>query len=346
VHVHITGSAATFDVIVWGASTGSATEGGDRTTPKLKVPITAELGGVSPIIVVPGQWSAADLKYQAEHVATMRLVNAGHNCIAGQVVILSAEWPQRAEFLHRLHEAYAAAPERPVWYPRSDERLGAAASSYPDAVWCADHTRAIVEVKDGDDPAPVETTEYFAPILGVVDVGGTGQEFLDAAVAHANEKLTGTLGANVLIDPVTEAALGDGFERAIADLRYGDIAINTWTAFNFLTARLTWGGFPGATLADVSSGIGVVHNALLLDRVERSVARGPFRPFPRSVGDKARRYAPGGRSLSLSKGTILPTPPWFVSSRTGAEVSAGLTRYLVDGKLPGLVATLTKAMRA
>jgi len=332
VHVHITGSAATFDAIVWGASTGSATEGATRETPKLKVPITAELGGVSPIIVVPGQWSAADLKYQAEHVATMRLVNAGHNCIAGQVVIVSSDWPQRAEFLHRLHEAYAAAPERPVWYPRSDERLGDAASSYPDAAWSADHTRAIVEVKGGDDPAPVETVEYFAPILGVVEVAGTGQEFLDAAVAHANAKLTGTLGANVLIDPVTEAALGDGFERAIADLRYGDIAINTWTAFNFLTARLTWGGFPGATLADVSSGIGVVHNALLLDQVERSVARGPFRPFPRSVG----------------KGvfTILPTPPWFVSSRTGAEVSAGLTRYLVDGKLPGLVATLTKAMQA
>ncbi|MBD3941339.1 aldehyde dehydrogenase [Microbacterium sp. NEAU-LLC] len=333
VHVHITGSAATFDAIVWGPDAGG------RETPKLKVPITAELGGVSPIIVVPGAWSAADLKYQAEHVATMRLVNAGHNCIAGQVVIVSSDWPQRAEFLHRLHEAYAAAPERPVWYPRSDERLGAAASSYPDAAWSADHTRAIVEVKDGDDPAPVETIEYFAPILGVVELGGTGQEFLDAAVAHANDKLTGTLGANVLIDPATEAALGDGFERAIAELRYGDIAINTWTAFNFLTARLTWGGYPGATLADVSSGIGVVHNALLLDRVERSVARGPFRPFPRSVGDKLRL-------LSLSKGTILPTPPWFVSSRTGAEVSAGLTRYLVDGKLPGLVATLTKAMQA
>jgi len=335
VHVHITGSAATFDAIVWGAST----EGTTHETPKLQVPITAELGGVSPIIVVPGRWSAADLKYQAEHVATMRLVNAGHNCIAGQVVILSADWPQRGEFLHRLHEAYAAAPERPVWYPRGDERLGAAASAYPDAVWCADRTRAIVEVGAGDDPAPVETIEYFAPILGVVEVGGTGQEFLDAAVAHANDRLTGTLGANVIIDPVTEAALGDGFERAIADLRYGDIAINTWTAFNFLTARLTWGGFPGATLADVSSGIGVVHNALLLDRVERSVARGPFRPFPRSVGDKLR-------FLSLSKGTILPTPPWFVSSRTGAEVSAGLTRYLVDGRLPGLVATLTKAMQA
>jgi acyl-CoA reductase-like NAD-dependent aldehyde dehydrogenase len=336
-HVHITGSAQTFDAIVWGAAAGAATDGDaasarESGTPKLQVPITAELGGVSPIIVVPGRWTAADLKYQAEHVATMRLVNAGHNCIAGQVVIVSPDWPQRADFLRELHTAYAAAPERPVWYPRADERLEAAASAYPGAVWSADRTRAIVEVGEGDAD-PVETIEYFAPILGVVEVAGTGQEFLDAAVAHANERLTGTLGANVLIDPVTEKALGDGFERAIADLRYGDIAINTWTAFNFLTARLTWGGFPGATLADVSSGIGVVHNALLLDRVERSVARGPFRPFPRSVG-KGDVF------------TILPTPPWFVSSRTGAEVCAGLTRYLVDGRLPGLVKTLTKAMQA
>jgi acyl-CoA reductase-like NAD-dependent aldehyde dehydrogenase len=312
---------------------------GRPATPKLKVPITAELGGVSPIIVVPGRWTAADLKYQAEHVATMRLVNAGHNCIAGQVVLLSSDWPQRDDFLRELHAAYAAAPERPVWYPRSAERLAAAAAAFPGAVWSAGRTRAIVELGADADATAIEAIEYFAPVLGIVEIGGTGQEFLDAAVAHANERLTGTLGANVIIDPATEAALGEGFERAMADLRYGAIAINTWTAFTFLTARLTWGGFPGATLADVSSGIGIVHNGLLLDRVERSIGRGPFRPFPRSLGDKVRR-------LRRSQGTILPTPPWFVTSRTGAEVSAGLTRYLVNGKAAGLVKTLAKAMRA
>ncbi|KJL42689.1 acyl-CoA reductase-like NAD-dependent aldehyde dehydrogenase [Microbacterium terrae] len=337
-HVHITGSAATFDAIVWGTGAeGAANRAADA--PQLQVPITAELGGVSPIIVVPGVWTDADLKYQAEHVATMRLVNSGHNCIAGQVVIVSADWPQREQFLRELHSVYATAPRRPVWYPRSDERLGAVAEAYPDAVWSADRTRAIVSVGSGTGTGtgtgtsdPVESIEYFAPVLGIVEVPGTGQEFLDAAVAHANDKLTGTLGANVLIDPVTESALGDGFERAIADLRYGAVAINTWTAFVFLSATLTWGGFPGATTADVSSGIGVVHNALLLDRVERSIGRGPFRPFPRAFG----------RGVF----TVLPTPPWFVTARTGAEVCAGLTRYLIDGSLPGLVSTFAKAMRA
>ena len=52
-------------------------------------------------------------------------------------------------------------------------------------------------------------------------------------ITHANEKIAGTLGANVLIDPDTQSALGDAFERAIADLRYGAIAVNSWTAFVF-----------------------------------------------------------------------------------------------------------------
>ena len=337
-HVHITGAAPTFDAIVWGTG-AAATRRRREGRPQLKKPITSELGGVSPIIIVPGAWSDADLRYQAEHVVTMRLQNSGHNCIAGQVVILSSDWPQRAAFLAELRRAFGAAPARPVWYPRSDEKLEAAASSYPNATRHGDGTRLLVETGPGAEATALETTEYFAPVLGVVDLPGNGQEFLDAAVAHANERLVGTLGANVLIDPTTQAALGDGFENAIADLRYGAISINSWTAFAFLTPTLTWGGYPGATLENVVSGIGVVHNALLLDGVERSVTRGPFRPFPRSIPRIIR-------SMSLSKGSVLPKPPWFVDSRTGATVSEGFTRYRMDGNLARMAGTLVQAFRA
>ncbi len=266
----------------------------------------------------------------------MRLQNSGHNCIAGQVVLLSADWAQRDAFLAALRTAYEAAPRRSAWYPRSAEKLAAAASDYPDAEWFAEGSRAIIEVAAGEDAAAVETTEYFTPVLGVVSLPGTGQEFLDAAVAHANERLTGTLGANILVDPATQAALGDGFERAVAELRYGSIAINAWTAFGYLTPSLTWGGFPGATLDDVESGIGIVHNAFLLDRVERSVARGPFRPFPRSASSA---FGPGRFS-------VLPKPPWFVSSRTGAAVSEGFTRFQMHGDWLKLMGTLAQAFRA
>ena len=320
-HVHITGSEATFRAIV----------------PGLTVPITAELGGVSPIIVVPGAWSDADLRFQAEHVVTMRLHNSGHNCIAGQVVIVSSDWAQREAFLRELRAAYDRAPRRPVWYPNSSAKLDAARTDYPDAAWCGDGTRALVVTDPGGADA-VESTEYFAPVLGVVALPGRGQEFVDAAVAHANDRLVGTLGANVLVDPVTQAALGGGFERAIADLRYGTVAINAWTAFGFLTPTATWGAFPGGTLDDAPSGIGVVHNAFLLDRVERTVVRGPFRPFPRSVSSAIR-----SRSLSPS---VLPKPPWFVTSRTGAAVCEGFTRFRIDGNWAKMAVVLAKAFGA
>lgn len=321
-HVHITGSEATFRAIVWGDR-----EPSPDAEPRLRVPITAELGGVSPVIVVPGEWSAADLRYQAEHIATMRLQNSGHNCIAGQVVLLSEDWPQRDAFLRELKEAYGRAPARPVWYPNSESRLEAVRETYPDAVWCGDGTRALVT--GGGD---VETVEYFAPVLGVVELPGTGQAFLDAAVDHANERLTGTLGANVLVDPVTQRRLGARLERAVAKLRYGTVALNAWTAFGFLTPTATWGAFPGGTIADAPSGIGVVHNAFLLADVERTVVRGPFRPFPRSLG--------------RSRFSVLPKPPWFVTARTGARVSEGFARFRADGSIPRLLVTLVQAFRA
>ncbi|MFT4230512.1 MAG: aldehyde dehydrogenase family protein [Microbacterium sp.] len=336
-HVHITGAEATFDAIVWGAGPTPQAKAAARRRkregrPLLRKPITAELGGVSPIVVVPGRWSDADLRYQAEHVVTMRLYNSGHNCIAGQVVVLSHDWPQRDAFLAALRDAFARAPQRPVWYPRSDERLAAAATAYPDAEWLCGHTRALVAIGDDTDATALETTEYFAPVLGVVQLPGLGQEFLDAAVAYANDRLAGTLGANVLIDPATERALGDGFERAIADLRYGAVAINAWTAFTFLTPTATWGAYPGNTPDAIGSGVGVVHNGFLVDAVERSVTRGPFRPFPRS--------ARGGER------TVLPKPPWFVTSRTGAAVSEGFTRFRMDGDWLRLTRTLAAAFRA
>ncbi|PCE16298.1 aldehyde dehydrogenase [Microbacterium sp. SZ1] len=332
-HVHITGSAATFDAIVWGTGPAAARRRRENR-PQLKKPITAELGGVSPIIVVPGAWTDADLAYQAEHIATMRLQNGGHNCIAGQVVILSADWAQADAFRAALRRAYAKAPERPIWYPGSDSRMDAATADYPDALVLGD--RLLVEIAEDQDAAALQTTEYFAPVLGVVALPGSGQAFLDTAVAYANDRLQGTLGANLLIDPATEKSLGAGFERAIAALHYGSIAINSWTAFGFIIPTLTWGAFPGNTIGDVGSGIGVVHNALLLDGVERSVIRGPFRPFPRSLP----LINGGGRF------TILPTPPWFVSARTGAHVSEGLTRFRAGGGVLGLLKTLTAALRA
>ena len=66
--MHLTGSAATYDALVWG--TGPDAErrraSGQRLLDK---PFTAELGGVNPLIVAPGRWTRHDLRRQADRIA-------------------------------------------------------------------------------------------------------------------------------------------------------------------------------------------------------------------------------------------------------------------------------------
>ena len=54
-------------------------------SPLLSKPITAELGNITPFIIVPGEWSEEDIRYQAENVASGLMQNSGHNCIAAEV---------------------------------------------------------------------------------------------------------------------------------------------------------------------------------------------------------------------------------------------------------------------
>ncbi|MBD5784695.1 aldehyde dehydrogenase family protein [Cellulosimicrobium terreum] len=331
-HVHITGSSVTHDAIVY----GPGDEGRERKaadSPVLDKPITSELGGVSPIIVVPGDWSDDDLRYQAEHVATMRLHNGGYNCIAGQVVLLSQDWALKGKFLAALRTAMDRAPARPAWYPGSDSRLASATGSYPDATRLGpDDGRRLVEIPAGGDGTAIERTEYFAPVLGVVELPGTGQAFLDAAVEHANRDLTGTLGANVIVAPKDRKALGAGFRESIAALRYGTIGINAWTGVGYLTATAPWGAFPGHTLGDIQSGRGVVHNALLIDATERTVVTGPFRPFPRSVAH--------------GEIALFPKPPWFVTARSAATTGRRLAAFAAKPGWLRMPAVFAAAFRA
>ncbi|MEU1199406.1 aldehyde dehydrogenase family protein [Streptomyces sp. NPDC005813] len=328
-HVHMTGSAATHDAIVFG--TGS--EGAARKragTPLLDRPVTSELGGVSPTIVVPGDWSEADLRFQAEHIATQRLHNGGYNCVASQVVVLASDWPQKDRFLAHLRAALSAAPARPAYYPGSDDRVTRALASYAGAERVGGG-RVLIENLDPADPGPALTTEYFAPVRAALELPGDIRTFLDGAVRAANEKFTGTLGANLVAHPRAMAALGPALDEAIAELRYGTVALNAWTGVGYLTATATWGAFPGHTLDDVQSGIGVVHNALLLDGPERTVVRGPFRPAPRSI-------LHGEMAMS-------PKPPWFVGNRTAATTGRLLTGFAAAPRWSALPAIFASALR-
>nr|WP_181763055.1 aldehyde dehydrogenase family protein [Rhodococcus spelaei] len=330
-HVHMTGSALTHDAIVF----GTGEEGARRKAagePLLDKGMTSELGGVSPTIVLPGKWSRADLEFQAEHVATQRLHNGGYNCIAAQVVVLAAQWEQRDEFLAALRAAVDRAPARPAYYPGSDARVASAAETYPRAERLGEHGgRVLVSGLQPDEFAPLLQTEYFGPVLGVIELRDDGTDFATRAAEVVNDRFVGTLGVNIIAEPSTIDAMGDRFDALLEFLRYGTIAVNAWTGFGFLTAAATWGAFPGHTLSDVQSGIGVVHNAMLIDRPERTVVRGPFRPSP--------------RSLMHREWSITPKPPWFVGNKTAAGTGRLLTAFAGDPSWTRLPAIFASALR-
>ncbi|MHB8195320.1 MAG: aldehyde dehydrogenase family protein [Vulcanimicrobiaceae bacterium] len=311
--VHITGSARTHDLIVWGNDDPAQRAG---RTPQLQKPITSELGNVSPTIVVPGAWSDADIAFHAEQIATQKLHNGGFNCIASQVLILPSDWPQTPQLLAALEHVLRAAPTRPAYYPGAEDRAQRLiAGTSPEQNSGASQPRActLLRLDATDATQRLFQEEAFCNVLAYVELPGDAGTFLHAAVAFANDRLHGTLGANLIVDPRTQTRHASELDAAIAALRYGCVAVNTWTGVGFLLTEAPWGAFPGETIDDVRSGIGQVHNAFFFSAAQKSVVRGPFAPFP--------------RSLRNGEYTLLPKPPWFITNRVAHRLGPALCDF-------------------
>ncbi len=317
-HIHITGGAKTYESIVFGPGS-EGQERKNRGEPQLNKSMTAELGCVTPTIVVPGPWSKADLKYQAENIATQKLHNGSFNCIASQILVLPEMWDTVDDLLAEVKSTISTATPREPYYPGAHDR-------HDDSDAC-ELPRLLITGLDNDNADEyLFNQEVFVGALGQTSLPGSNpSEYLKNAVQFCNEKLWGTLGANILIHPKTIKELGPDFENAIADLRYGSIGVNTWCALAFLTAECTWGAFPGHTSTDIQSGIGVVHNTRLFEKPEKTVVYAPFTPFPRNI----------------LKGELhmFPKPPWFVTNKQAHNVSRRFTYFQANPgplHLPGL----------
>jgi hypothetical protein len=290
--IHVTGSEATHRAIV--ASVGRRKR------------ITSELGNVSPTIVIPGPWSDEDLAFQAESIATQKAHNAGFNCIAAQVLVLPKDWQRAGELRDRIAEVLERMEQRPEYYPGAGERRTSLAPQ-------RSQLRSLVRVDPAEIENPAFTTEAFCGVLAYVELPGDIEPYVRSAVAFANERLHGTLGVNLAVHPATVKTRPQLIDDAIAKLRYGCIAVNGWTGIGYFITETPWGAYPGHTLDDVGSGIGVVHNSYLLARTEKTVVRAPFAPFPRSL-----------RSGEFS---LLPRPPWFVTNGMQAEIGRALCDF-------------------
>jgi acyl-CoA reductase-like NAD-dependent aldehyde dehydrogenase len=287
--IHITGSHRTHDTIVWGAT---ATEQRSRKAtnhPRITKPITSELGCVTPILVVPGKWSKSDITFQARQVASTIAHNASFNCAAGQVLVTASGWAQRDEFLAAIRRELAAIPPRQAYYPGTQDRYRAFLDRYPQSAPLGTGNSEIVPWTIIPDVPPIAgeyalTEEAFCGILVEVTLNAqTAPNFLTQAVDFANDCLWGTLSCTVLIDSQTQSQYRSALDSAIANLRYGAIGINLWSAMLFYLGSTTWGAYPGNPLTDIGSGMGFVHNSYLFDRPQKSVVYAPFRIFPTPV---------------------------------------------------------------
>lgn len=324
--LHVTGSDRTYEAIVFGTGPeGDARR--RRDEPLIAKPFTAELGNLTPIIVVPGRWSASDLDYHADNIVTMLVNNAGFNCTTSRVIVTAAGWPQRAALMDRIRRRLADQPPRLAYYPGARERFAAFHEAYPAA-------ELFGRPSDGELPwmlisglSPDATgdhayrVEEFCSVTAETTIEAPDTAaFLERATAFANEQLWGTLNATLIVDARTarDQALRPALERAIDGLRYGTVSLNHWSAIGYGLGITPWGAFPGHVRTDIGSGTGFVHNPLMFERVEKTVVRSPFRAFPR--------------------------PIWFAGHRTAHRIVRHLVRFEADRRPHRLIPVTALAL--
>lgn len=299
--VHLTGAERTHDALVWGSGAEAEARKAEGR-PRLAKQVTSELGNVGPVIIVPGRWSERALRLRAEDVATQIAHNAGFNCNASRVVVMAEGWAQREAFLDHLRRVLRSLPPRPAFYPGSEETYDRFLAAHGGGeVLGARHPGVVPPaLLVGLDPAGdhlVFREEPWCYLAATTSLpAASPADFLARAIAFSNERLAGTLSATVIVDGKTARDLGPALDAGLAGLRAGSVGMNMWAAASYVFGATAWGAYPGNTLEDIGSGIGVVHNARLVDRPQKSVLRAPFLLFPK--------------------------PPWFVTHRNAHRVLA------------------------
>jgi Aldehyde dehydrogenase family len=327
--VHLTGSDQTFDNIVWGPLGPDREARRRRNEPLLQKPVTAELGNVSPVIVLPGPYNAKQLRYQAEDVAAGLTFNAAFDCNANKVIILPKGWPQRDAFLDGIEQALSKASPRKAYYPGAHERWRLYSADRRGIKSFGNETVDLLPwtlVRDLDATDPTErafSSESFCPVIFETQIGSADPiEFLEKAVSFANERLWGTLSAGLVVHPKTmkDPVLAGSVERAISHLRYGAVCVNAWAGYLFAFVTPPWGAHPSSTLADIQSGTGWVHNTPMLEGIEKAVLRHPV--------------------------TAMPKPTYFPTHRSAHRLMPRMTQLDENASWKKVPAVLAAAMRA
>ena len=292
--VHMTGGVATHDAIVWGNTDEERRQNKKLNTPVLTKPMSSELGCVTPWIVPPGtEWSPAEIRHMAGHLVAAFVAQNSCNCLSPKLLVLDADWPQYRAFCEAVRSLLEQTPHPPIHYPNTIERYDGFVNAYdesqidrirgPQHPGMGKHASKdalpwLLIHLDENSPTYALENEAFAPVLAIYTLssGNDTQSFLRDAVPFLNESVWGSLSCTLIVHPDMEAGSDSPVEHAIAELQYGSIGINVWTASVYGMSGMTWGAYPGEELSNVASGRGVVRNSYALTGIEKSVLRSPF----------------------------------------------------------------------
>lgn len=320
--VHLTGSDKTYDQIVWGAPGAEQQARKERKEPLLKKPITAELGNVSPVIVVPGPYTDKEIAFQADAIAAAMTMNASFFCNSAKVLVMPRGWSGSGSFMREIQKTCANVEPRKAYYPGAEERWKTLTKNRRNAISIGKPAVGtlpwtFITGLDANDDEVLFREEAFCSVFAEVQVGSQNPiEFLEKAVAFCNNRLWGNLNATIIVHPKTlkDPAVKAVFEQAICKLKYGTVAVNTFPGIPFIFASPPWGAHPSSTSEDIQSGNGFVHNTAMLEGIEKTVIRAPL--------------------------TVFPKPGWLTSHRKANVVTRRIAEMEATaswGNVPGIV---------
>jgi len=127
------------------------------------------------------------------------------------------------------------------------------------------------------------TKPFFCPIFCVVEIGGgayTAGPFLESAVHLCNHGIGDSVACTVIahksVNMRPTPTVTSPLERAVEELAFGCIGVNTWARHCAMMPDATWGAHPGEDFRIPRSGRGHSTNGKFVDDPVKSVVWSPL----------------------------------------------------------------------
>ena len=242
-HIHLTGSDETYENIVYGRKLNNEEKKLKSLKKINKKSFSSELGNVTPIIIHPGNWTNAELKFQARKIVTAKLNNGGFNCISAQIVLLPDKWKHTDKLMKYIKHYMNKVDDRLSYYPNSLNTLKSLEkdNNYErlnDESCATPHLSREIKAYSKYETSEIwGTSIYFKKITYENDL-----DYAKNVIDYCNNTLWGNLGATVLFKKYNKKANEPIKNLYINNLKYGTVAINEWSAIGFIIPTLPWGG--------------------------------------------------------------------------------------------------------